>query len=239
MLSGARSSNFYSVMGVVAIVLVFTAFSPSLFFPSARRAPLTLLAGIHATLTACWLLLFVVQCRLVATRRIAAHRRLGTAAAALAIALVATGYQATVVMTRRGFDLSGDLGLEPSDVLANLVFPLGDLLSFSLLVSLGYWYRRRSDIHRRLMLLATTGSLMAAPLAHLIGHFNVPGAPAVILIPMTCLFMASAVHDRIAYGRVHRVSLWGGLGLLMWAQGRAAFIGPSTAWHQAAEWLVR
>ena len=89
------------------------------------------------------------------------------------------------------------------------------------------------------MLLATTGSLMGAPLAHVIGQVPALHAfPPIILLPLCAFYFAPAVHDRWTDGRVHPVSLWGAIGLLVWAQGRAALIGPSDAWHRLAAWLV-
>jgi hypothetical protein len=199
----------------------------------------TPLAWLHGALFTGWLLLYVAQTRLVAAHRLDLHRRLGIVGVALALAMVLAGSATTVAMGRRRFDLSGDLRIE-ADPLYNLVFPLGDLLSFAILASAALLYRRRGAVHKRLMLLATVGSLMAAPLAHLLGR--VPAArdiPPIILIPLACLYLAGAAHDRLTTGRFHPVTLWGGLALLLWAQFRAAVLGPSQAWHTFAAWLIR
>jgi hypothetical protein len=95
---------------------------------------------------------------------------------AVGLATTAAAYlparRATAMATgRRGFDLSGDLNVE-ADPLAYLVCPLGDLLSFAVFVAAAFWYRRQPAVHQRLMVLATAGSLMGAPLAHLIGHYQ-------------------------------------------------------------------
>jgi hypothetical protein len=51
--------------------------------------------------------------------------------------------------------------------------------------------------------------------------------------------MAGAIHDRIVDGRIHPVSLWVGLSLLVWGPLRALAIGPSATWHLFAGWLIR
>ena len=80
------------------------------------------------------------------------------------------------------------------------------------------------------MLLATTGSLMGAPLAHIVGRVPALQAfPPIILLPLCAFYFAPAVHDRWADGRVHPVSLWAAIGLLVWAPSRATLIGPSDA----------
>jgi hypothetical protein len=92
-----------------------------------------------------------------------------------------------------------------------LVFPLGDLISFAVLITGGFVFRRRAQIHKRLLLLATIGSLMAAPLAHLIGHFPVlRERGAMIIVPsLAVLFFSSAINDKVVRGSIHPVSLWG------------------------------
>jgi uncharacterized membrane protein YfcA len=185
-----------------------------------------------------WLSLYIVQTVLVQRRNTRVHRRLGWIGAPLAIVVVAMGYVTTIEQGRRGFALWWDPALK-IDAVADLVHPLGDLLSFTILVSAALIWRRRSDIHKRLMLLATVGSMMAAPVAHFIGYFPVfREAPPAILLPLAALYFSSAIHDRFAHGRIHRVSLWVGLSLLVWAFVRGAVIGPSVLWHQFAGWLI-
>ncbi len=78
--------------------------------------------------------------------------------------MVVSGYITAIAMARRGYDLSGDLVQGKGDPLELLVFQLGDILSFTVLVGLAIWYRTNSAIHKRLMLLATLASLMPAAL---------------------------------------------------------------------------
>ena len=141
-------------------------------------------------------------------------------------------------MARRGFDLSGDLGID-ADPLLGLVNPLGDLATFGILVAGGYWCRHRRDVHQRLMLLATVGGLMPAPLAHLIGHSPLPREMGpIIVIPIALFLFASAAYDRALLGRIHPVSLWGATVIFTWDLLLNIAIGPSAAWHQFAQWLI-
>jgi uncharacterized membrane protein YozB (DUF420 family) len=188
---------FYIGVPVCAIIIVALGFGPSIISTTARNAPLTRLAITHSALSFVWLVVFLAQTTLVATGRVALHRQLGTAAIFFAPVMIILGYLVTIAMARRGFDLSGDLKIE-ADPLQALVNPLGDLITFGTLVAAGFWYRRRSDIHKRLMLLATVGGLMPAPLAHLIGHLPLlPETRPIILVPIALLLFASAVYDRI------------------------------------------
>ena len=83
-----------------------------------------------------WLLVFLAQTLLVGRGRLGAHRALGYFAAALAVLMVTFGYTTAIAMARRGFDLSGDLNAA-ADPLGQMVFQLGDLLSFAVLVGAG------------------------------------------------------------------------------------------------------
>jgi hypothetical protein len=224
-------------MALVAIAIVVAGFAPSTFFSTTRNAPLTPAVGAHAAVFSAWLLLLLVQTRLVA-RRIETHRRLGYAGGGLAVLMLFTGYGTAVALARRGFDLSGDLRIE-NDPLELLVFQLGDLVTFGVLVSAALALRRRPEAHKRLMTLATLGGLMAAPLTHLLSHFPaVRDKPPAIVLPLAALYFSCAVHDRLTRGRIHPVSLWVGIALFVWANLRAVVIGPSPMWRRFAAWLV-
>jgi hypothetical protein len=234
--------RFYVGMAIVALAIAIAGFAPALLNTSSRRAPLTLAVGAHGVVFTAWLLLFLTQTLLVPRGRFIVHRRLGYAGVVLAVLMVVTGYATSIAMARRGFDLSGDFSAASNfNPIILLVFQLGDLVSFGILVAAAVWYRGRPDVHKRLMLLATVGALMPAALAHIIGHspyLREIKAP-IILIPPAMLLFASAVHDRLSRGRIHPVSLWLALALFVWANVRAVIIGPSDTWHQFAAWLIR
>jgi hypothetical protein len=230
--------RFYMAMAICAIVIAALGFAPSGLDPTARRGPLTPLVAAHAAMSVAWLALFFVQTALAARRQIDLHRRLGAMTMLLAPVMIVSGYMVAIAMARRGFDLSGDLGID-ADPLLGLINPLGDLATFGILVAGGYWYRRRRDVHKRLMLLATVGGLMLAPLAHLIGHSPLPREMApIVLIAIAIFLFASAAYDRVSLGRIHPVSLWGATAILIWDLLRNIAIGPSAVWHQFAQWLI-
>jgi hypothetical protein len=228
--------RFYRSMGIAAAAVAVIGFVPGLV-RSNRLGPVTPLVAWHGALGAAWLILYLVQTTLIGRGSRGQHRRLGFVGVSLAIAFVITGYLVAIAQTRRGFDLSGDLHVSDGPLSA-LVFPLGDLLSFSVLVALATVWRRRPDRHKRAILLATA-ALMGAPLAHIVGQLPALHAfPPVILLPLAAFYFAAAIHDRWTEGRVHQVSLWGAIALLVWAQGRAVLVGPSPAWQRFAAWLI-
>jgi uncharacterized membrane protein YozB (DUF420 family) len=238
---------FYISVAVLMILFNVAAFAPSIVNPSSRRVPLPLtpLVAVHAIVAAGWLLLFLAQATLVATGRTDVHRRLGVAGSVLAAAFVVVGCLTTIDEARRGFDLSGDLRrLAPPDVQPDagaLLAPINFLLMFGVLVAVAICCRRRPAIHKRLMLFAMLGALTPTPLVHVIGHWPALLAwrGAVALVATLVFLSASAIHDRVAEGRIHPVSLWAPLFLFAWAAVVNVVIVPSVAWREFAEWLVR
>lgn len=238
---------FYISVAVVMILFNIAAFAPSIVDPSGRKVPLplTALVTVHAIIASAWLLLFLMQATLVATGRTSVHRRVGVAGMVLAIVFIVVGCLTTIEDARRGFDLSGDLRrLAPPDVQPDagaLLAPIGFLLLFGVLVAAAFCYRRRPAIHKRLMLFAMLGALTTTPLVHVIGHWPALLARrGLILLVATIVFWsASAVHDRVAEGRFHPVSLWMPLLLFAWMAVFNAVIVRSAAWTEFAAWVVR
>jgi hypothetical protein len=232
---------YFTGMALAMIAVCLAAFLPSLTHAAGRRAPLSLLAAAHGIVFFSWLLIFLVQSRLVATRQVGWHKRLGLASIFVLAMMIPLAYMTTIAMVRRGFDLSGDLSVEAgSDVVHDSVFPFFNTLIFAVLVIGALAYRRRPEIHKRLMLFANI-ELMPAPLAHFIGHnptlAHLPGA--IVMIPISMFVVAAVGRAWLVAGRVHLLT-WG-LAILRLVDGslEAGPIGSSAAWHQFVGWLAR
>jgi hypothetical protein len=130
------------------------------------------------------------------------------------------------------------------DPLLGMLFPLTDLAVFGLLAAIALAYRRRKEIHKRLMAFANI-ILMPAAVAHLIGHspwlssIAPPMTSPLILIPLSLLLASVVVRDNSAARRVHPLTWVLAISLLAWGPVRASLFGPSTAWHELAAKLIR
>ena len=185
---------------------------------------------VHGLVFTVWIVLFLVQTRLVAGRRLALHRRLGSGVAALAGLMVALGVMAAVDAARRGATPPG--GPPP---LVFMIVPIADMAIFSTLVAAGMWFRQRSEIHKRLMLVSTI-SILTAAIGRLPGVLA--GGPLAFFALTDLFVVVGMVYDRLTRGRVHPAYWWGG-GLLLGSQiGRLALSGTS-AWLAFATWLTR
>jgi hypothetical protein len=214
---------FYVGMAVAALVILYAGFAPSFYLRPATKPALALRVVAHAVLFSSWVVLFLVQSVLVPVGRTRLHRRLGMAAGVVAAVMVVSAPRLAFAAARRG-----------AFSVEFLLVILVDLLAFAVFVGAGIYYRRRSETHKRLMLLGTLAILPPAisrwPIA--VGH------PSVIFAFMLPLLSAAPVYDLIAHRRVNRVSVWGGLALL--ASGPLRFaVAQSAAWHHLANWLIR
>jgi hypothetical protein len=230
---------FFTGMAIAMLATSTAGFMPSLMHTAGRRAPLSPLAAAHGIVFFAWLLIFLVQSRLVATRHVAWHRRLGVAAVFVLALMIPLAYSTTIAMVRRSFDLSGDLRID-HDPLYESIFPFGDITIFAVLVIAALAYRRRPEIHKRLMLFANI-ILMPAPLAHFIGHTpwlaSLPAA--IVLVPISLFLISAVARDYLLMRRVHPLTLALAIFLFLSGPLRAGLIGPSAAWHHFASWLAR
>jgi hypothetical protein len=230
---------FFTGMAVAMIAISLLAFVPSMIHPAKRHAPLSPLPATHGVVYFAWLLLFLIQSRLIATRHVAWHRRLGLSSVVILALMIPLAYTTTIAMVSRGYDLSGDLRID-SDPLYGAVFPLCNLLIFSALTIAALAYRRRPEIHKRLMLFANI-ELMPAPLAHLIGHTPLLASlpPAIVMVPISMFVTTAVARDWLVARRIHALT-WG-LAILRMVSGplEAGPIGSSAAWHSSVNWLAR
>ena len=223
--------RFFTAMAIVAAITVFAGFAPTYFLKSAFGAPtLSPLVHIHGLLFTSWILLFVTQTSLVAVRRTDVHRRLGILGGVLASAMVVIGLMTAVAAARRGASPPG--GVPP---LQFLVIPFGDILVFASLIGTGLYFRRRPQIHKRLLLLATI-SLLTAAVARL-PHVGPAGPLA--FFGLTDLFIVVCLaYDLVVRGRIHPAFIWGGL-LIVLSQPLRLLIAGTDAWLAFATWLTR
>jgi FtsH-binding integral membrane protein len=239
---------FFVGMALVMIATSIAGFLPAIIEPATRRAPLTLLAEAHGIVFFMWLLLYLAQSLLIANRRVALHRRLGLTSVVLLAAMIPLGFATTTAMVRRGFDLSGDQHVDPRpdgqtsvDAPTASVFNLAALLPFIILAVAATGYRRRPNIHKRLMLWANI-TLMIAPIAHLFGHIPstwLPPAAADAAAPiLTILFLLAPIAgDYLIEKRIRFLTAAMATGLFAYQQLVIFVIAPSAAWHRFAEWM--
>jgi hypothetical protein len=226
-----RVRLFYVGMSVVVAATVFAGFSRTYFLKSYFGAqPLMPLLHLHGIVFTSWIVLLLTQTTLVAANRTDLHRRLGIAGAVIAVMMVVVGTMTAIIRAKQGAAPPG--GPPP---LVFLAIPLFDIWVFSSLVAAGFYFRRRADVHKRLMLLATI-SILGAAIARLPFDILKAGPPA--FFGLTDLFIvACVIYDLITRGRLHRATVWGGL-LIILSQPLRLIISGTSAWMAFATWLT-
>ena len=227
-----RERNFFTFMAIALSVAVFAGFSRTFFlaplFPEAESfRPPERFFYFHGLVFTTWMLVFVAQAWLIRSRKVALHRRLGVAGAGLAVAVVLTGVYGALIAANRS---TGFIGV-PMAPDAFLLVPLLDIGLFALFVFLAIEWRSNTQIHKRLMLLATL-SICQAAFVRIPGMaFGEFGGP-IVQIALTVLFvLALAVWDFRANRRVHAVTLWAGIPFVISQPLRVA-VAQTEAWQK-------
>lgn len=226
----ATDRQLYRWAPWVAAAIVFAGFAKTFYLKQALGTPpLSGLLILHGLLMTAWFVLFIVQTRLVAAGRTDLHRRLGAAGAVLALAILIVGPAVAITAAKLGHSP----GPPP---LVFLVVPLGDMVVFALLVGSGLLFRRRREIHKRLMLLSFVGLLTAAIARVPVDAWHRAGIVAyfgtTILLVLACVG-----YDTVKHRRLHPAFGWGaGLIILSWPLRLA--LTTTAAWLAFATWLT-
>lgn len=226
-----RERWFYVCMSIAVVITVFAGFAPTYYLrPRFTAAPLMPLLHLHGLVFSSWIVLFVVQTTLVAAHRTDIHRRLGILGGVIATFMILIGFITALIRASQG--ATPVPGVSP---LSFLVVPLGDISVFAVLISAGFYYRRRPDVHKRLMLLATI-SILAAAIARLPFAIMQAGPPA--FFGFTDIFILVCVlYDLITLRRIHRATALAGL-LIILSQPLRLMLGGTHAWLSFAGWLT-
>lgn len=227
-----RERWFYVVMSIAAMITVFAGFSRTYYLrPRFTTEPLIPLLHLHGVVFTSWIVLFVTQTMLVAAHRTDIHRRLGILGGVIAALMIVIGTTTAIIRA--------NLGVSPVPnvpILSFLVIPLGDMFVFSILVCAGFYYRRRPDVHKRLMLLATI-SILAAAIARLPFAFILQAGPLAFFGLTDALVVVCVLYDLVTLRRIHRASALAGLFIIA-SHPLRMMLGGTHAWLSFATWLT-
>jgi len=242
-----RRDRFFVGMSVAAALTVFVGFARTYYLKSIFPTPsFPLLFHVHGALFTAWMLMLVMQVGLAASGRIALHRRAGSIGGWLVLPMLVTGALAAIAAARGQAPISAAavrgettlvvaaLALPPLEA---MVVPLTTMLLFGIFAGAGLACRTRPDVHRRFMLLATIAMLPAA-IGRAIGRLLGAVHPALFFGAVMFFLLPIVIHDRRNLGRVHPVTLWAGLALILSFPARLA-LGKTDLWLTFAAWLVR
>ena len=221
---GHVDNYFYFTMSLLFGVIVVLGFSRTVNENLLHAAPpRPLILWFHAAAFSCWIGFFTFQSALVRTRNVKWHRFFGWFGAALGATMVPLGTATAIVMGR--FD-TYQLQLPDSEPF--LIIPFFDMTVFGTLLVLAVRWRKKPELHRRLIFIPTCALLDAA-----FARFDFIFNHNLFLFCPDLVIGLGVMHDLLVSRRIHRVYLVA-LPTLIVLQGLVIFI-----WRSEASWWVR
>jgi hypothetical protein len=220
--NGLVDKYFYFSMSLLFAAIVLWGFSQTadsnLFHATPPRP---FLLWIHGAAFSAWVVFYIFQSALVRTRNVKWHRFFGWFGAALGALMVVLGCVINVVMTRFHTFVLHDA--EPTF----MSIPFYDMLAFGTLLTLAIAWRKKPELHRRLLFIATC-SLMDAPF----GRFDFVFNNSLFFLCVDLLILLGVGRDLVVDRRVHKVYRYA-LPLLIMGQSISIYL-----WHGAPAWWL-
>jgi len=228
--NGLLDRYFYFAMSLLVAVIVVWGFShtvnANLFHASPPRP---LLLWIHAAVFSGWVVFFIVQSALVRKHQVRWHRSMGWFGAVLGTTMIVLGTATAIVMGR--FD-TGQLHMPDSD--AFLIVPLFDMVAFAASFGLAVYWRRKPELHRRLIFIATCGLLAAA-----FGRVDYLILHDLTYVCVDGVIFLGVVRDLFVNRRIHAV-YWIAFPALATVQAFVIHTVHSGSWWiSIAHWILR
>ncbi len=222
----ARSGYVVSVAAMTVVVLLgFWPFYARLFRGGTGAHWLVYL---HAAVFSGWMVLLLTQVVLVFLRKVRAHQQLGKfgiyyGAVVLLMGLV-TSFAVPALHVAAGRSTLDEAA-------AFLILPLGDMLLFCVFFSAGIASRRRPEVHKQWMVLASI-ALIYPGAARFADPYGLPAIVAVWLLPLGLLL----TYQMVTRGRIGRIYLAGTAVLLASLTRLAAM--ESEVWLEVGRGLL-
>ena len=224
--------RLYILAAILTPLIVLAGFARTYYLKPFFNTPdlPSRIVQLHGIIMTTWVVLFVVQVSLVATRRTKVHQRLGIFGGVLAALVVVVGLLTALFAAARG-------ATPGPPALSFMIIPFGDMLVFAVLISLALYFRRKLDVHKRLMLLAAI-NLLTPAIARIPLDFIINGGPLAFFgLTDLCLF-ACVAFDTIKHRRLHPAFLWGSIFLIVMQPLRLLLAGTGL-WLNFAAALVK
>lgn len=234
------TARFHFRMAVVFVIIAFGSFTPTYWAPLASGTfSSPPIVHVHGALLFSWTLLYLLQTALIASGRTTRHQALGLFGIALFSVMCCSIVATRLVLLRHEVHAGFGDAARRFSALALCSLPL--LIAFFAAAIANI---RRPELHKRLMYLVMVALMIPALARIFLVLLKPAGAvgppPTFVVIPPTLtaalLIVIAVVYERRRYGRVHPVSLYGGVTLVLWTLAIVPFSG-TTVWAAAIRGL--
>jgi len=223
----------YIIIALFAIIITIIGFWQNYFGPLLRGTLETHWAiDLHAGIFMVWLALFLGQAVIAYKKKIPKHISVGTYFGipwGVLILIIGLFITFAVIIPGIGRDHEVD------NYAVSLLGSLGDIITFGIFFFAAVIYRKKPNLHKRLMVLATV-ALLGAPIARLDLLSGVMGLSLFTILRLLPLIVAMG-YDRWLQNKVHTV-YWVGLGILFLNISRFFWAGSET-WKEISKWMTK
>jgi len=189
---------FYFAMSLLIAGIVVSGFSRTvdgnLLHPPVPRP---LILWFHAAAFTGWVAFFIFQSALVRTHNVKWHRFFGWFGAGLGTVMVPLGITTSIIMGRFDTTVEHQPGAD-----AFLIVPFFDMAAFAAFFTLAIVWRKKPELHRRLLFIATCGLLDAA-----FGRFDYIFNNGLFFPCLDGVILLGVLRDLYVNRRVHKVYL--------------------------------
>jgi hypothetical protein len=226
-----QRSNIYLSAGLTAVVIALVGFWPTYFGPMLTGTlSTTQLIHIHAAVQIIWLGLFVTQIALAGTGHLRLHMKLGGWVVAWGAVVVIAG----LILSFEIF--AAHIRAGQTEIGQRRMFGfLRDLLFFAPFLFAGWVYRRRPELHKRLML--TAGTIVLLPAVSRMTFMGVPPLPVwkfMLVWPLPIYILM--IYDYVTRRIIHPVYVIGIAAML--AMRLVLPLRLTATWMTISGWLV-
>lgn len=226
----SRDRFFLGMSGLLLLILL-VGFSRTLYLRLFFEVPsIPGYLHVHGATVTAWFVFLVVQASLVNVSRVDIHRRLGILGAVLGVAVIPAGLMATLQFIPRLPEIGLPFEAAPWVVTWIVFANFHMLLGFVVFLVAALLKRRKTDFHKRLMLLATI-SLTPPALARISQNLGWLLEQETIFVTVTWLLLVVPIltYDLVTTKRLHSATAIGGLFFLLVVFGPILIAGTDFA----------
>lgn len=227
-------SRYFLTAAAIALVVVLVGFLKTFLVPTLRgtfSAPVVIY--LHSAALFLWTLFFVFQVILIRRKKMKFHRLLGFGS------LVLVGCVVISTMVTGVYVMKRDLALGFGEVaISSLIGTFTTPIIYAFFVTAGIYYRKKHEIHKRLMLLAMIAIIWPAffRFRHYFPAVKNPELIFAVLAP-NLMILVAVLWEKLTVKSVHPVYYTAGLALFT-ENLTEYLLFDSPGWRVAAHWLA-
>ena len=205
-----KDARFAVGLALAMLVINLIGFGPTLYLRPLFDVPaIPVYLYIHGALGTAWFVLLLTQAALIRGRNFALHRRLGWLTIAVAGAVLIFGIYTSRNLIPRNLAL-GEISPQEIALFSRVTSAdIASFIYFPTLIGLAIWFRRRMDVHMRLLFAASLG-ITGPAVARIASWFGELPNP-VNSLGLIIVVGSMLTHDFRTRGRPHWATVFGPL----------------------------